>query len=630
MALLAYKKDGKTIIPGKITTPKGSSSGVDQFSSAPLGSQQRSDDLYAAGQALLNKPKGQVAGASTGPKVSTTTISNNNKMQQIPSMVEKATNYANGRGVTTDPNTGTATYADGSIYDPEEKDTSTDEESINKDFDRQANDVIEQMKKNTDSSLAESLGSIQSKFAYRKAQQQRINSTALAGTRTALLMGGITGQGSTAQFAPLEAGGTIQAQESYGLQQLANLDMEEQDLIFQAKAAADEQNYRTLEKKLAEIEDKRKEKLDTAAKINEEARKTNEAMQKDMAISDLYSAGVTDTGTALKELKRLGVKATAKEVSDTISLLSGVGGSGIVGEYNFYKADAKAHGQVPVDFNTYQNMDANRKKSIAAAGVAGSGGVSPTNGTTSTDANKALQIILGSAKFTKDQKADVINAIKNGADPFTVVKNQAKSIMSGANQTKLEAAETSRNAFNELADSIKAFYDAGGDTSYVKGNFEKMYNRFGQVKNPKLVDLAVQIQGNIQSYRNAISGTAYSEQEGRDIASIFPGINRSEGLNNAIISGRKKLFDTTIDATYRGTLGSIYDDLKSAEGSPKSKTVAEDLIQVENDAKSRVINYGKTNPKFQPIILKKVNEINPYTGQKFTYQELLEIYPEMQ
>jgi len=44
-----------------------------------------------------------------------------------------------------------------------------------------------------------------------------------------------------------------------------------------------------------------------------------------------------------------------------------VGGTGIIGEYNFYKAQAIASGQTPMSFDNYQDKDANRKKSIAAA-----------------------------------------------------------------------------------------------------------------------------------------------------------------------------------------------------------------------------------------------------------------------
>ena len=78
------------------------------------------------------------------------------------------------------------------------------------------------------------------------------------------------------------------------------------------------------------------------------------------------------------------------------------------------------------------------------------------------------------------------------------------------------------------------------------------------------MEIATNISSALQIYRNAVSGTAYSVQEGRDIAAIFPGINKSQGLNQAILSGRMKAFDITIDSQYRNTLGSTYDSLKTA------------------------------------------------------------------
>lgn len=86
------------------------------------------------------------------------------------------------------------------------------------------------------------------------------------------------------------------------------------------------------------------------------------------------------------------------------------------------------------------------------------------------------------------------------------------------------------------------------------------------------MDIATQIQAQLQVYRNAVSGTAYSEQEGKDIASIFPGINKSEGLNKAIISGRLAAFDSVIDNTYRNILGSAYDSIKVVSPAGSSTT----------------------------------------------------------
>lgn len=177
---------------------------------------------------------------------------------------------------------------------------------------------------------------------------------------------------------------------------------------------------------------------------------------------------------------------------------------------------------------------------------------------------QALSVILGSGKFTKDQTAQITAAINSGQDPFTVIKNQAKNIMGQTEATQVQKYEVARDTLSSIGDQLKAFYAAGGDTNIFTGNFEKVYNKLGQVKNPALVSLATQIQGNLQVYRNAISGTAYSAQEGQDISSIFPGINKSQSLNTAILAGRKTLFDDVIDSNYRSTLGPVYDQLKTA------------------------------------------------------------------
>ena len=179
--------------------------------------------------------------------------------------------------------------------------------------------------------------------------------------------------------------------------------------------------------------------------------------------------------------------------------------------------------------------------------------------------SKALSVILGSGKFTKDQKADVVRSINSGEDPLTVIKNQAKNLLGQSGDTKLTAYEVAKSQLDDVDSLLKDYYASGGETSIFKGSYEKVVNKLGEVKNPKLVEISTQIAAALQIYRNAVSGTAYSVQEGRDIASIFPGINKTEGLNTAILNGRKKAFDSTIDASYRSVLGSTYDELKKSQ-----------------------------------------------------------------
>lgn len=188
----------------------------------------------------------------------------------------------------------------------------------------------------------------------------------------------------------------------------------------------------------------------------------------------------------------------------------------------------------------------------------------------------ALSVILGSGKFTKDQKQSVINAINNGEDPIAVIKNQAKSLMTGANQTKVENYEGARKAMEDLQTSLDSYYKLGGDTGVFKGSFEKGVNKLGAVSDPKLVTVATEISSALQLYRNAVSGTAYSVQEGKEMESVFPGIKKGKVLNNAIIQGRLNAFDSNIDGAYASVLGeNAYNTIKPEDLTKKSN---EDLL----------------------------------------------------
>lgn len=212
----------------------------------------------------------------------------------------------------------------------------------------------------------------------------------------------------------------------------------------------------------------------------------------------------------------------------------------------------------------------------------------------------ALNTILGSAKFTKDQKASLITSINSGEDPFTVIKNQAKNIMGQTEATKLTSYEAANSAMSDLQTALKDFYDAGGKTSLFSGTMEKTINSLGEVNDPALVGLATQVAVSLQSYRNAISGTAYSDQEGKDIASIFPGINNSKGLNDAIVNARIKANDSIIDGIYKTALGdNTYSELKSAEDSG-AKADQSDKDFVESTLNGLGVTYDSVVSKVPP------------------------------
>src|SRR5574343_587875 len=215
------------------------------------------------------------------------------------------------------------------------------------------------------------------------------------------------------------------------------------------------------------------------------------------------------------------------------------------------------------------------------------GGIQPT--TKSSQYSVVVNTILASGKFTKDQANSIRNAINNGQDPITVIKNNAKNIMGQTIANDVSKFETAKGAMIDLENALSAYYAAGGSTSLLRGSYEKTINKLGNVKDPALVDLATQIQAQLQIYRNAVSGTAYSVQEGKDIASVFPGINKSEGLNKAILTGRSKAFDSAIDNAYRTTIGDAYDTIKQVNNPLNSYLDKVDVVS--SSSQSKIVDY---------------------------------------
>jgi len=252
---------------------------------------------------------------------------------------------------------------------------------------------------------------------------------------------------------------------------------------------------------------------------------------------------------------------------------------------------------------------------------------SPTGGTlpvgkNGQDYSGVITTILGSGKFTKDQASAIRNAIQNGEDPFTVVKNNARGILTGTEAREVLSYERAKGAMQDLDNALKEYYKLGGKTNIFRGNFEDVANKLGTLNDPNLVEIGTQISSSLQAYRNAISGTAYSKQEGQEISKVFPNIKKGEVLNDAIIKGRIKAMDSTIDNSYRSVLGGSYDKLKSLEQSKSSgKGSLSDREFVEKSFVGTKLTYqnvvNNTPSGHIPVVDNKTSEIGYITPSEF-------------
>lgn len=224
----------------------------------------------------------------------------------------------------------------------------------------------------------------------------------------------------------------------------------------------------------------------------------------------------------------------------------------------------------------------------------------------------ALNVILGSGKFTKEQKASLIASVNSGDDAFSVVKNQAKNIMGQAPATDLAKLETAKSQIDSIGTLLKDFYAAGGQTSIFAGNYEKALNNLGSVNDPKLVEIATNLALAMQAYRLAVTGTAASVQEDARIDNIFPGITSGKGLNDARIGALKNNFQGQIDQGYRNVLGSSYDSLKEAN-SIEAKGTLDDKTFVEKALADAGAVYdeaiSKTPPGQKAVVDNKTGQI---------------------
>jgi len=397
--------------------------------------------------------------------------------------------------------------------------------------------------------------------------------------------------------------GESSSNEAYGIKQLAALDAEENDLIAEAKAAQALGNFKIMEYKLSQAEAKRAEKIAEAeamnqeiAKQNESIRARNEAMQTEEGIYNLYSSGVTDPAEIAKQLRSQGRSVSLKDVSDNVALMSGIGGTGIVGEYNYYVADAKKRGQVPVSFTEYQNQDANRKVSIAKAGVSSGTGGGLYDQLDYRTANAVIS--QGNSFGTSDivKKYNNIVAASNliaGVDPYT--KNPAEHQAVIYN-------------FAKALDPDSVVRE--GEYATVKKYSQSLIEKYG---------------GEIEQ---AIAGTGFLSpkaikaiQEATDnrIKAYEPQYNNlkkqtADRINS--IAG-KDIADMVLLDYEQGYTGNIGDNLI------KSEEQAENLISAS------LPELEESNPSLYSTISDMYLSVNPETGQPYTASEILQAFPEL-
>lgn len=198
--------------------------------------------------------------------------------------------------------------------------------------------------------------------------------------------------------------------------------------------------------------------------------------------------------------------------------------------------------------------------------------------------NGAVSIVAGTKK---DQVKTVIgNALASGdyTTAFAGVANAVEDSLTGTNKTKFADARTDIGVMKGMKDAIQAFADAGGDMGYLKGTADSIAKRFGQLKtDPKFASLAIQLEREFQSYRNNMTGAAFSPAESAEYAKVNPRGNATLDLNLTTIDGALAQLTNRVVSTVTERLPGaqkIYDKILET-ASPTQSTKGEQRLPLD-------------------------------------------------
>lgn len=472
--------------------------------------------------------------------------------------------------------------------------------------------------KKYDEALQSELAAINKRYDMYRQQQEQVTSSGAAGAQNALLQSGAGGRGSVAQYAAATADARVQSIMQDGQKALAELDSQRDQLLSAARVAYQDKNYQLLGNLNAQITKNRDQMISLAKEKNEAIATETKNAKKTSDIASIYEQGITDPAAILGKLKEAGItNISAKEVVDTLKNLSpegtedllktlklnsapsgvvqktiqaiatgglaaglkeaGVyaqgGGTGIVGEYNYYKAQAEAAGQNPVDFNTYQNMDANRKAKVAAASVAGSAGL------TTAQANLAT-------KLSDDYE-------QRSKDFYTI-----------------------RDAYNKIVSAAKN-PSAAGDMALLFG-YMKLLDPNSVVRETEYA--TAQNAGSIPEtirarYNAAVNGKKLDEAQRTDF------VDRS-----------KKVFETS--KQQQDVLKKDFESRAGKYGVPtdlvvrETEALSQELVTSEKEAADNLSAYITANPAKQSEIANRITVMEKQIGRHITATEFYEAFPE--
>jgi hypothetical protein len=193
-----------------------------------------------------------------------------------------------------------------------------------------------------------------------------------------------------------------------------------------------------------------------------------------------------------------------------------------------------------------------------------------------------LEGTVSGKEIVRTQLADLLGR-GDYASAYNQIANTVANGLVGETKNRFENARIDREVLTGFKTALESYRDDGGDMGLLKGTAEQISRKLGRVKDPALASIAVQLEREFQTYRNVMTGAAFTPAESREYESVNPTSKKSLDLNIAVIDGALNQLNNRVDGTIRAKVPQVADIQK----------LLTTKIQTQ-DAKQQVNTFYKT------------------------------------
>lgn len=201
------------------------------------------------------------------------------------------------------------------------------------------------------------------------------------------------------------------------------------------------------------------------------------------------------------------------------------------------------------------------------------------------DKREATRAIIGKALADGDH-----------TQAYSQIANNVEDSLTGTVKSRFANARTDIGVMTSMRDAIEEYVAAGGDTGFLKGNVQDISERFGRLansKDPEFAALGARLQREFQTYRNIMTGAAFTPEESAEYEAVNPSENKSLDLNLAVINGAvDQLEDRVVNTVETRVSGATNIYEKAITGG--ADTVETSWDEVESMAPGEQFTIGGT------------------------------------